>query len=212
VAYSGLDNRIHIFDLASQTENILPGAGGFNLHWSPDGKQIAYVGMGNGVINTLFVIPIDGSPPNQISDLSYESVIGWSPDGKLYFAAPYTGGAAWKVYAYDIVNGKAQEMFTIENGTPKFLNPKLSPDGNWIAYRGRDNSSLYLVRPDGSDMRLLLDNVDAVGVEWDRSGWLGVSLRNRDSDESTIIIIKPDACETYILPGLHGELQGIWIP
>ncbi|MCC6147220.1 MAG: PD40 domain-containing protein [Anaerolineaceae bacterium] len=213
VAYSASDNGIHIVDVASQTENILPGAGGFNLHWSPDGKQIAYVGMGDGVINSLFVITTDGTPARQISDLSYESVIGWSPDGKLFFVAPYTGGAAWKVYSYDLVSGTTQERFTIENGTPKFLNPKLSPDGNWIAYRGRDNSSLYLVHPDGSDMYLVLDNVGAAGVEWSRTGWLGVSLKGQNSTESTIVLIKPEGCEAYRMPSLlQGDLEGLFIP
>ena len=213
VAYSASNNGIHIIDLASQTEKVLPGSGGFNLHWSPDGKQIAYVGMGNGVINSVFVINTDGTQVRQISDLSYESVIGWSSDGLLYFVAPYTGGAAWKVYSFDLASGTVEERFTIENGTPKFLNPKLSPDGEWIAYRGRDNSSLYLVRTDGSDMHLVLDNVGAVGIEWSSSGWLGVSLRKANSDESTVVLIKPDGCETYLLPtALHGDLEGLFIP
>ena len=214
VAYSATDNGIHIVDVTSQTEEVLPGAGGFNLHWSPDGKQIAYVGMGDGVINSVFVINTDGTPARQVSTWSYEAVIGWSPDGaQLYFVAPFTGGAAWKVYTYDLGSGTTQERFTIENGTAKFLNPKLSPDGNWIAYRGRDNSSLYLVRTDGSDMYLVLDNAGAVGIEWSRSGWLGVSLRVADSDESRVALIKPDTCEAYLLPAaLQGELEGLFIP
>ncbi len=213
VAYSALDNRIHIIDLASQTEKIIPGAGGFNLHWSPDGKQIAYVGTGDGVINSVFVVNTDGTQARQISDWSYELVAGWSPDSaQIYYVAPYTGGAAWKVYRYDLASSETQELFTIENGTPKALNPKLSPDGEWIAYRGRDNSSLYLVHPDGSDMHLVLDNVSAVGIEWSQSGWLGVSLQNINSDKSTIVLLKPDGCEAYQLPGLSGELEGLFIP
>lgn len=213
VAYSATDNGIHIVDLASQTEKILPGAGGFDLHWSPDGKQIAYVGTGNGAIDSVFVINTDGSGARQISSLGYGLIIGWSPDGLLYFVAPYTGGAAWKVYAYDLESGTALERFTIENGTPKFLNPKLSPDGNWIAYRGRDNSGVYLVRSDGSDMRLLLDNIGAVGIEWSRPGWLGVSLQKANSDDSMVILLRPEGCEGYLLPdSLHGDLEGLFIP
>jgi len=155
----------------------------------------------------------DGTQARQVSDLSYESVVGWSPDGKLYSVAPFTGGAAWKVYSFDLASGTGQEQFTIENGTPKFLNPKLSPDGNWIVYRGRDNSSLYLVHPDGSGMRLVVDNAGAVGVEWSSSGWLGVSLRKPDSDESMVVLIKPNGCEAYRLPdALHGDLEGLFIP
>ena len=214
VAYSSTDNSIRIVDVVAQTEVILPGAGGFNLHWSPDGNQIAYVGIGEGSINSVFVINTDGAQINHISDLSYETIIGWSPDGnQIYFAAPYTGGAAWKVYSYDFSGGVTTERFTIENGTAKFLNPKLSPDGNWIAYRGRDNSSIYLVHPDGSDMHLVVDNANVVGIEWSRSGWLGMSLRKDNSDESTAVLIKPDGCQAYSLPAdLNGDLQGLFIP
>jgi len=153
------------------------------------------------------------SHPAVLGDLI--SFIGsWSPEKQqLNFAAPFAGGAAWKVYSYDITSGSAQERFTIENGTPKFFNPKLSPDGNWIAYRGRDNRSLYLVHLDGSDMHLVLDNVGAVGIEWNRSGWLGVNLRKVNSDESVMVIVNPDGCEAYLLPtALHGDLQGLYIP
>jgi hypothetical protein len=212
MAYPASDG-IHIIDLATKAYKVLASADGFNLHWSPNGKQIAYIGMGTDAVDSLFVVNIDGTQSRQISTWSYESVMGWSPDGKLYFVAPFTGGAAWKVYSFDLVSGTLQELFTIENGTPKFLNPQLSPDGKWIAYRGRDNSGLYLVHPDGSDMHLVLDNVGAVGIEWSQSGWLGVSMGTANSDESTVVLIKPDGCETYQLPtALHGDLQGLSIP
>lgn len=214
VAYSSTDNSIHIVELATQTEFILPGTGGFNLHWSPDGNQIAYIGMGSGTINSVFVINTDGSNLRQISDLSYESIVGWGPDeNQLLYAVPYTGGAAWKVYVYDFLSETSTEMFTIENGTPKFLNPKLSSDGNWIVYRGQDNSSLYRVRTDGSNMHLLIDNINAVGIEWSRSGWLGISLQKENPEESTVVIIKPDDCTAYVLPpALHGQLEGLFVP
>lgn len=79
--------------------------------------------------------------------------------------------------------------------------------------RGRDNSSLYLVHPDGSDMHLVVDTAGAVGVAWSRSGWLGVSLRKDNSDESMVVLFKPDGCEAYQLPAaLHGDLEGLYIP
>ena len=209
MAYPAADG-IHVMDLSTKAEKVLPGTG-FNMHWSPDGRQIAYVGMGDGIVDSVFIINLDGTPARQISDLSYESVIGWSPDGKLYFVAPYTGGAAWKVYSYDLTSGTTRDLFTIENGTPKFLNPMLSPDGNWIAYRGRDNSSLYLVHTDGSDMHLVLDNVGAVGIAWTSSAWLGVSIGTDDPYVQKVLLINLDTCDSYILNGLHGQLEGLVI-
>ena len=212
VAYPESDG-IHILNLATKAEKVLAGANGFDLHWSPDGKQIAYVALGGVIVDSVFVANADGTDIHQVSDLSYESLVGWSSDSsKLYFVAPYTGGVAWKVYSFDLASGVTQELFTIENGTPKFLNPTLSPDGNWIAYRGRDNSSLYLVHPDGSDMHLVLDNVGAVGIAWSQSGWLGVSVENSNPDQSTFVLIKPDGCQAYLLPALHGQLEGLSIP
>ena len=212
MAYPASDG-MHIIDLATKAVKVLTGASGFNLHWSPDGKQIAYVGMGDSIIDSVFVISTDGSGVRRISDWSYESVVGWSPDSaKLYYVAPFTGGAAWKVYAFDLASSTTQELFTIENGTPKFLNPKLSPDGKWIAYRGRDNSSLYLVHSDGSGMHLVIDNAGAVGVEWSQSDWLGISLATDSNGQTTVVLLRPDSCEAYLLPNLHGDLEGLLIP
>jgi hypothetical protein len=216
VAYSPFSNStvdIHMMDLDSQSVSTLSGISGTGYHWSPDGKQIAYIALGGEVIDSVFVVNADGTNNRQVSSLSYESVVGWSSDGaKLYFVAPYSGGAAWKVYAFDLASGASQELFTIENGTPKFLNPTLSPDGQWIAYRGRDNNSLYLVHPDGSDMHLVLDNIGVVRNEWSSSGWLGVSLGQVNTEDHTLVLVKPDGCELYRLPDLRGELQGLFIP
>ena len=216
VAYSPFSTSsvdIHIMDLESQSVRTLSGVSGTGYHWSPDGKKIAYIALGGEIIDSVFIVNADGSHNRQVSSLSYESIVGWSPDGaRLYFVAPYTGGAAWKVYAFDLASGATQELFTIENGTPKFLNPSISPDGQWIAYRGQDNSSLYLVRTDGSDMHLLLDDIGVVRNEWSLSGLLAASLGNVKSEELTSILIKPDGCEAYSLPELRGEIQGIFIP
>jgi hypothetical protein len=216
VAYSPFSNStvdIHVMDLDSQSVHMLSGVSGTGYHWSPDGKQIAYVALGGDIVDSVFIVNTDGTRNRQVSDLSYESIVGWSPDGaRLYFVAPYSGGAAWKVYAFDLASSASQELFTIENGTPKFLNPSLSPDGQWIAYRGRDNSSLYLVHPDGSDMHLVMDNIGVVRNEWSSSGWLGVSLGDALTDSHSLVLVKPDGCEAYRLPGLRGELQGLFIP
>jgi hypothetical protein len=61
-------------------------------------------------------------------------------------------------------------------------------------------------------MHLVIDNSAAVGIEWSRSGWLGVSLGKANSDEYTVVLLKPDGCEAYLLPALHGDLEGLSIP
>jgi hypothetical protein len=213
VAYSASDNGIHIIDLATGTDRTLENATGFDLHWSPDGKQIAYVGSGANSAG-IFVVGVDGAGGRHVASSDHAAVAGWAPDGAaLYFAVPYTGAAAWKIYVLDLASGASQELFTIENGTAKLLNPALSPDGRWIAYRGRDNSSLYLVRTDGSGMHVVMDDSRVAGIAWTRSGWLGASLREPGSNLSKVVLLKPDTCEAYRAPiAPHGDLEGLFIP
>jgi hypothetical protein len=211
MAYPGADG-IHILDLATHTEQILKDASGFDLHWSPDGRQIAYVG---GKTDNAYVINTDGSDERLVSDQSYEAVIGWSPDSaQIYISIPFTGGGAWLVRAVDAVTGAAHDLFTIENGSYKALNAALSPNGNWIAYRGRDNASLYLVRTDGKEMRLVMEkpSIGISGVEWSKSGWLGVSLGNMNTNDRTVVLVKPEDCQAYVLPALKGDLEGLYLP
>lgn len=50
-------------------------------------------------------------------------------------------------------------------------------------------------------------------MEWSRSDWLGMSLRQANTDESVVVLIKVEGCESYLLPtALHGDLQGLYIP
>jgi hypothetical protein len=68
---------------------------------------------------------------------------------------------------------------------------------------------------DGSQARLLLDNPATAinGIAWDReSHLLGVSLITPEYQDGEIILITPDSCETYRIPGLSGELDGVFIP
>jgi hypothetical protein len=208
MAYTSSDG-IHVRDLGTHAERVFEqGRNGYNLVWSPDGNEIAFVGE---TADGVYVIGLDGSSRRRVTDLAYASVIGWSQDSaQIYVAIPFTGGSAWKVRAIGAATGEWRDLFTIENGTPKFLSPALSPDGQWIAYRGRDNSSLYLVRLDGTDMHLVMTGVTQ--VVWSRSGWMGVTTSAPDHDQLGTLLVQPETCKGYSLPSLHGYLEALYMP
>jgi hypothetical protein len=216
VAYPGPDG-ITLLNLATQAEIVLPTPGAFDLHLSRDGNQIAFVSTN---ADSVFVMDIRGaSPVRRLSDQSYESIIGWSPDNRqVFIAIPYsaeinTAGNAWKIQAVDVATSAVSDLFTIENGSPKSLGAVLSPDGNWIAYRGRDADSLVLVRTDGTQMHNVIENSGGIsGIAWSQSGWIGVSLYNPDNYERRMVLLQPDSCQAYIMPGLHGDLEGLFLP
>jgi DNA-binding beta-propeller fold protein YncE len=201
----------HILNLDTAAEKVIElASGGYDLHWSPDGMQIAFVGSS---AEGIYIARTDGSGEKRVSDAAYSSVIGFSPDGaRLYLAVMYTGGSAWMVRVVDLASGTAQDLTTIENGSMKMLAAVLSPDEEWIAYRGRDNDSLYVMHPDGSAMHKVMEQpaLAMSGVQWSASGWLGVSLVNGGDEQRTLLIVKPESCQAYLLRA-QGDLEGLWV-
>jgi Tol biopolymer transport system component len=212
LAYAGIDG-LHILNLDTAAEKVIQlASAGYDLHWSPDGMQIAFVGSS---AEGIYIARTDGSGERRVSDAAYSSVIGFSPDGaRLYLALMYTGGSAWMVRAVDLASGAAQDLMTIENGSMKMLAAALSPDEEWIAYRGRDNSSLFVMRTDGSAMHAVMEQpaLAISGVQWTASGWLGVSLIEGEAPQRTLVIVKPEGCQMYRLTIMQGDLEGLWLP
>lgn len=211
IAHTGKEGTV-IIDIASGHSFTLPHSGG--IDWSPDGKLIATVNPAAGY--GIFVSAIDGSSTHRLTNLGYEAIAGWSADGStLYYAVPDAGGEGFMLRAVDIKTGSARDLFILEDSSGKAPYAAVSPDGKWVVYRARDNSSLYLKRMDGSPARLLLDRPATAisSVVWERgSHLLGISLITPETSDGEIILMQFENCETYKLPGLHGELDGIFIP
>ncbi len=215
LAYEGAEGIV-ILDLASGNLNVLSNASGRDLHWSPDGKQIAYVTAGDAY--GIFVASLDDDRSRQLSDLGYEAIAGWSPDGKLlYYAIPDSGGKGWMLREVDLATGEGRDLFVLENSSLKAPMPTVSPDGKWVAYRGVDNGSLYLIRINGADRRLIIEQPSPgyaiSGIVWGPDGGLlGVSMTTPENPQGEIILMQVESCQAYVLPGIYGELDGLLIP
>jgi hypothetical protein len=215
LAYPGSDG-ITILDLISGETTLLKGVMGNDLHWSPDGMKIAFVTT--GTTYGIFIVPLDGSAQRQYSDLGYESIAGWSPDGRqLYYAVPDSGGKGWLLKAVDIASGETHDLFVLENSSQNAPLPIISPNGSWIAYRGFDDGSLYIIRVDDTQGHLVIENPSGInaitGIAWSPDGgWLGVSIITPGTQDGEVILMRPQGCEAYILTSLSGELNGLLIP
>ncbi len=153
-------------DLQRLTNNT--GLNDLRAAYSPGGQHIAYmtnysVGDNSGEI---WLMNADGSDQRRITNNDYydrEPV--WSPDGKYIV---FTGMVAEKnsdIFVYDLV---ADEVRQITSLPTIDANSVWSPDSEWIAFVSYEangqESQLYLVRPDGSDLRPLLDKSRGYGV------------------------------------------------
>lgn len=131
--------------------------------WSPNGEMIAFGSIcdrsdENSVIRVTMA---DGSrvwTVGGIEDSGSNSHPSWSPDSRQ-IAFAHRRGADNQIAITDTV-GKIVRILGSGGGAPFW-----SPDGGWIAFLDRvkpsDKSpSLFIIRPDGSDRRLLLNAND----------------------------------------------------
>jgi eukaryotic-like serine/threonine-protein kinase len=143
-------NRLHtlwILDLVKGTTSRFVADGdNFSPVWSPDGKQLVYTSVRNGLM--FFMRPVAGNGQEEqvfVVQRGGYYPSSWSPDGKyLTFRAsdPETGMDIWLLALSDrkplpLLQTKFNEQ-----------NAKISPDGNWLAYQSDEsgNNEIYVTQ------------------------------------------------------------------
>ncbi|MBZ0296649.1 MAG: hypothetical protein K8L99_29075 [Anaerolineae bacterium] len=125
--------------------------------WAPDGTQYAFVTDRDEGNVEIYVMNADGSNQTRITNNpGRDTTPAWSPDGsKIVFASERDGGEL-EIYTVNANGSNPTRLthFPLYN----FL-PSWSPDGQWIAFSHntteRGCAQLYVIRPDGTDMRQL---------------------------------------------------------
>jgi dipeptidyl aminopeptidase/acylaminoacyl peptidase len=181
------------------------------LSWAADGR--GPLPRGNTHIFTIDAVL--GGTPKQITSGDYShSAPEWSADGRtIYFSAirkpepEYEFGDS-EIYAVDLATLDIKAL-TDRKGPDG--NPRVSPDGKWIAYTGYDDknytshlSSLYLMDASGGRKRLLagdLDNSPSV-VGWSADG-SGVYFVLQSRGESNLHLAPLQGPVRKITQGTH---------
>jgi Tol biopolymer transport system component len=195
--------------------------------WSPDGNYLAFSSdrAGNGR-RAIYLLDLQTGAVTPLTDGTYnDRWPAWSPAGdKIAFMREYD-------YFPDIfvmnVDGTSQQRLTdYPYGGSEF--PAWSPDGQWIAFSsaryfaGRD---LYLIRPDGTDLRVVLrtdrpeidnDRRDEIYPSWAPDGRIYFTYRYRDyPDPKTehLYRIWPDGSNMEkVFPDDHDRYIASWAP
>jgi tricorn protease len=184
------DDKVNTERVASFTR----GASEFAL--SPDEKQVAFVVHGE-----VFVMPATGGKAKRLTEIAaFHHGLAWSPDGKKLVFASDRGGHE-DLYLLQSAEGeptdlcRAQKYRTIQltNDPEAEIGPSFSPDGNKVSFlrAGR----LWTVNPDGTDARILADDVDIFDYDWSPDSKWVVYARQDGSFASELYVIpsKPQA-------------------
>jgi Tol biopolymer transport system component len=180
IAYSGRTiargRTVSVLDAGGGPERVLPGHWE-SVSWSPDGRHLLLIGFPDGNPRRrpvgvrdefdLYRARPDGTDLVRLTnDEPREFNAQWSPDGsRIVFAR----GDADNQKSFDIfvmnADGSGERALTDDewfDGVPAW-----SADGEWIVFSSNrdsggtprnaaDRTSLYLIRPDGTEMRRVL--------------------------------------------------------
>ena len=168
--------------------------------WSPDGSQLAYVSDAASYYPVLWMMNKDGSSRRSIMppSLPLDSVdaISWAPDGRR-IAFTGMGRDASQIYTMDLGRGLWERLTTRSGGA---LDPAWSPNGETIAYIGRENgrADLWLTGLDGGPE-----------VRSDKLTYVRSPVWSPDGQRLAVLSAHSGAFEIWIAPveGTGAELR-----
>ncbi len=113
-------------------------------HWSPDGKQIAFIGTEAGKPWKIYLVsPQGGTPQELLPQDREENDASWSPDGhRIAFGRPSYGMDLGEL-EIQIFDSTTRQTSSIP-GSRGLFSPRWSPDGGHLAALSPDSRSLML--------------------------------------------------------------------
>lgn len=131
-------------------------AGAFVGGWSPDDSRITYYSASvTRQTGQVCTVAVDGSDIRDVVDdpAAYSVEPVYSPDGKQIVYRAIVNGQH-DIWIADLESG---QKWNLTHNADLDIEPDWSPDGQWIAFgsiaQGEPNFNLYVMRPDGSDVR-----------------------------------------------------------
>lgn len=136
-------------DGSAQTQLTSFGEEARQPHWSPDGREIAFMARTSSSPWKVFIIPAAGGKQVSLSpyahDIADEGVPTWSKDGRfiVYGEWLYSKSAPMRIHLFD----RLKSQFTLLDGSDNLWTSRWSPDGLYISALRSDWSALMIKGP-----------------------------------------------------------------
>lgn len=137
--------------------------------WSPDGKKIAFVRQRASGGFSLMVKNFGSQSSTEITltQLSRKSGLDWTKDGGAILAADRSSSSStYSIFRIELQGGHKEPLTNPPSEIDGDSDPKLSPDGKWLAFvRGESASvqDVYLMPISGGEPRRISNSQNKVG-------------------------------------------------
>jgi Tol biopolymer transport system component/predicted Ser/Thr protein kinase len=138
-------------------------------HWSPDGTRIAFSGAKPGEPYRIYVVPVDGGGPEQLTFGENELDPSWSKEGNAIMFGTGAGGSGVesKIMLLDLKTHALTEVV----GSQGICCPRWSPDGRYVTAVTADTQKLLLLDLSTQKWRQLADKMGPFGyLTWAPDG------------------------------------------
>jgi Tol biopolymer transport system component len=109
------------------------GAEAYSPHWSPDGKQIAYMAISAQNQYKAYVVAADGGQPQQLlPGAGEEGIPTWSHDGNFLVFGDVLHGLHASEMAIHLMDLRNRQLSTLP-ASAGLWTPRWSPDGRHVA-------------------------------------------------------------------------------
>lgn len=163
--------RIYLMNTSNLKTQVLdeqPGSMTFAPRFAPDGHTVIFSLEKDGN-SDLYTLNVDSGALQQLTNApSIETAPSYSPDGsQIVFESDRSG--AQQIYVMPAGGG---EPTRISSGKGKYGTPVWSPRGDLIAFTKMSEGRFYIgvIRPDGTDERLLTASFLDEGPTWAPNG------------------------------------------
>ena len=171
--HSGQSNLWRIDLTTGGRDRLTSGSDVYTATWSPDGKEIAYMGSkGTSTVRGVMLQSISGTGAARelvsMDPVSLPELSAWSPDGNLFYVAG-SDPRANQLWSLPAAGGKPTVLF---KDTAFYSTPQVSPDRHFMAYvtdeTGRDE--VYVTTYPALGRRWQISQSGGTEPRWRRDG------------------------------------------
>ena len=161
--------------------------------WSPDGTRIAFARETSGNAD-IYVMNRDGTHVTRLTrDTLLEYTPAWSPDGSKIAFLGYSKGPPPSPTRLYVMKADGSNVRQI--GPDNAAHPSWSPDGAEIAFVNEDSGSIYVMGPDGTGLRRV---VDVASLPGDRTFEPNFTFPAWSPDGGKILFAAGDATSSHL--------------